>query len=338
MTGNRTHMIEDFLASAGWAGADHATLAEDASFRRYERVTRGAERAVLMDAPPDREDVAPFLLIARALRENGYSAPAILAEDPAHGFLLLEDFGDDTFTRLLDSGVAAAGLYRLAIDLLVDIHSRNPAQIIPQGIATYDDDLFMTEVGLFLDWYLPAVLPDGLMVDAAQEFRSIWLRLLPGMRNVPDTLVLRDFHVDNLIHLKGREGVAACGLLDFQDAVKGPVTYDVISLLEDARRDVPDDLATRMRERYLSDFPQQDPAEFGRSCAILGAQRHCKVLGIFTRLRDRDGKNGYLRHVPRLWRLLERAAGHPAMTELRAWLDEHVPADRRIVPPDRKAS
>lgn len=338
MTGNRTHMIEDFLASAGWAGAEHVTLAEDASFRRYERVTRGAERAVLMDAPPDREDVAPFLLVARALRENGYSAPAIMAEDPAHGFLLLEDLGDDTFTRLLDSGVAAAGLYRLAIDLLVDIHSRNPVQIIPQGIATYDDDLFMTEVGLFLDWYLPAVLPDGLTVDAAQEFRSIWLRLLPGARNVPDTLVLRDFHVDNLIRLEGREGVAACGLLDFQDAVKGPVTYDVISLLEDARRDVPDDLAARMRERYLSNFPQQDPAEFERSCAILGAQRHCKVLGIFTRLRDRDGKNGYLRHLPRLWRLLERAAGHPAMTELRVWLDEHVPADRRIVPPDRKAS
>ena len=160
---------------------------------------------------------------------------------------------------MLDLGVAAAGLYRLAIDLLVDIHSRNPVQIIPQGIATYDDDLFMTEVGLFLDWYLPAVLPDGLTVDAAQEFRSIWLRLLPGARNVPDTLVLRDFHVDNLIRLEGREGVAACGLLDFQDAVKGPVTYDVISLLEDARRDVPDDLAARMRERYLSNFPNKIP-------------------------------------------------------------------------------
>ena len=338
MTGNRTHMIEDFLASAGWAGADHATLAEDASFRRYERVTRGAERAVLMDAPPDREDVAPFLLVARALKENGYSAPAILAEDPAHGFLLLEDLGDDTYTRLLDSGVAAAGLYRLAIDLLVDIHSRNPAQIIPQGIATYDDDLFMTEVELFLDWYLPAVLPDGLTVDAAQEYRSIWLRLLLGARNVPDTLVLRDFHVDNLIRVDGRAGVAACGLLDFQDAVAGPVSYDFVSLVEDARRDVSDDLVSAMRDRYLAGFPGLDPAAFDRSCAILGAQRHCKVLGIFTRLRDRDGKDGYLRHVPRLWRLLERAAAHPALGELKAWLDEFVPADRRTIPPERNAA
>ena len=338
MTGNRTRMIDDFLASAGWAGADHATLAEDASFRRYERVTRGPERAVLMDAPPDREDVGPFLRIARMLKENGYSAPAILAEDPAQGFLLLEDLGDDTYTRLLDSGVAAAGLYGLAVDLLVDLHRREPDGIVPPGVGPYDDALFLTEAELFTAWYLPAVQLDGPSENAVGAYRDIWSRLLPAARDVPDTLVLRDFHVDNLIRVEGRDGIAACGLLDFQDAVKGPVTYDVVSLLEDARRDVPDDLAARMRDRYLAGFPDLDRAAFDRSCAILGAQRHCKVLGIFTRLRDRDGKEGYLRHVPRLWRLLDRAASHPALADLKAWLDEHVAVDRRIVPPDGKTA
>ena len=338
MTGDRAELIELFLASAGWAGADHVTLAEDASFRRYERVTRGAERAMLMDAPPQREDVTPFLRIARLLTSCGYSAPAVLAEDTQQGFLLLEDMGDDTYTRLLDSGVAAADLYGLAVDVLIDLHGRPAADIVPRGLAPYDDDLFKTETGLFTDWYLPAVLPGGAGEDALSAYQDIWTRLLPQARNVPHTLVLRDFHVDNLIRVEGRDGIAACGLLDFQDAVAGPVTYDFVSLVEDARRDVPDDLAAAMRDRYLAAFPGLDPAAFDRSCAILGAQRHCKVLGIFTRLRDRDGKDTYLRHVPRLWRLLERAVGHPALSELQSWLDEFVPADRRIIPPEREAA
>ena len=338
MTGGRAELIELFLASAGWAGADHVTLAEDASFRRYERLTRGAERAVLMDAPPDREDVEPFLRIARMLKTFGYSAPAILAEDTQQGFLLLEDLGDDTYTRLLDSGASATDLYGLAVDVLIDLHGRPAADIVPRGVAPYDNDLFNTEAGLFTDWYLPAVLPGVLPDDAAAAYRELWSRLLPGARDVPDTLVLRDFHVDNLIRVDDRGGIAACGLLDFQDAVKGPVTYDFVSLVEDARRDVPDDLAAAMRDRYLAAFPDLDATAFARSCAILGAQRHCKVLGIFTRLRDRDGKDAYLHHVPRLWRLLERAVAHPSLGELKSWLDEFVPADCRIVPPKRAAA
>jgi len=338
MTDDRAQAIDLFLASAGWAGADRVILAEDASFRRYERVTRGAERAVLMDAPPDREDVGPFLRIARTLKDHGYSAPAILAEDVAQGFLLLEDLGDDTFTRLLDAGADAAGLYALAVDVLIDLHRRPAAELVPRGVARYDDALFQTEAGLFVDWYLPAVLADAPGDDIVTAYRDVWSRLLPAARAVSDTLVLRDFHVDNLIRVAGRDGIAACGLLDFQDAVSGPVSYDFVSLVEDARRDVPDDLAAAMRGRYLAAFPDLDPDAFDRSCAILGAQRHCKVLGIFTRLRDRDGKAGYLRHVPRLWRLLDRAARHPALADLKTWLDDYVPADRRVIPPDRAAA
>lgn len=331
----RAGQIEDFLASAGWPGAEHVTLAEDASFRRYERVTRPGERAVLMDAPPDREDVRPFMKIARQLAALGFSAPRLLAEDVGAGFLLLEDLGDATFSRLMESGEDAAPLYRLATDVLVELHRTPPVDAIPPGIPVYTDAMLMTEASLLNEWYLPAVTGEQTSDAAAAAYRDVWAALLPLARQVPDTLVLRDFHVDNLMRVAGRDGTAACGLLDFQDAVEGPVSYDFISLVEDARRDVEDDLRDDMRARYLAAFPALDAAAFDLSCVILGAQRHCKVLGIFTRLRDRDGKDDYLHHVPRLWRLLDRAAAHPSLAPLKAWLDTHFPADKRIVPPAR---
>ena len=335
MSAGRTEALERFLASAGWAEAQHCTLAEDASFRRYERVSKGSERAVLMDAPPDREDVRPFLLIARKLQECGYSAPIILAEDVECGFLLLEDLGDETFSRLLDGGTRPEELYTLAVDLLIDLHRRPAHDVIPSGLLPYDNALFEKEAALLTEWYLPSVLPKSSNENAFALYREIWRALLPRARGVPETLVLRDFHVDNLIRVGMRDGIAACGLLDFQDAVKGPVTYDLISLLEDARRDVPDSVTKAIRTRYLKAFPDLDETLFDCSCAILGAQRHCKVLGIFTRLRDRDGKVSYLEHVPRVWRLLERAVMHPALGELKAWLDEYVPTDHRVVPSNR---
>jgi len=333
----RTAEIENFLASAGWAGADHVTLAEDASFRRYERVIRSGERAVLMDAPPGKEDVRPFLRIARKLTSLGFSAPGILAEDTRAGFLLLEDLGDDTFTRLLNAGAAAPPLYEMAVDVLIGLHKCPPAEAVPAGTAPYSDTLLIDEAALLVDWYLPAVLGEDLPADGAAAYRDIWAALLPLARGVPETLVLRDFHVDNLIRIDGRAGAAACGLLDFQDAVNGPVSYDFVSLVEDARRDVDDGPQAAMRDRYLAAFPEISAAAFDTSCAILGAQRHCKVLGIFTRLRDRDGKEGYLQHVPRLWRLLERAAGHPSLAPLKSWLDCYIPADRRIIPSERQS-
>ena len=334
----RSEMIDLFLASAGWPGADRVILAQDASFRRYERVSRAEEHAVLMDAPPKFEDVRPFMLISRTLRNLGYSVPAILAEDVGQGFLLLEDLGDDTYSRLLDAGTDPESLYELAVDVLIDMHSRPVADLLPSTVKTYNDALMKAEAGLMVDWYLPAVLRQELEEKAIASYYDIWSRLLPKAKILPDTLVLRDFHVDNLIRVSAREGIGACGLLDFQDAVKGPVSYDFVSLIEDARRDVADKLASAMRVRYLAAFPEIDAAAFDRSCAILGAQRHCKVLGVFTRLRDRDGKDVYLRHVPRLWRLLERAVTHQSLGELKRWLDEYVPVDRRIVPPERRAA
>ncbi|MDA0998654.1 MAG: phosphotransferase [Proteobacteria bacterium] len=329
---DRTDQIAEFLGMAGWGGADRAILAADASFRRYDRIIDGDRRAVLMDAPPPMEDVQPFLMLARHLVGLGYSAPRILAEDAAAGFLLLEDLGDATFTRLLAGGEDETALYLMATDLLIDLHRRPMDQAVPIGCPDYDDARLLDEAALLTNWYMPQILGAPLSAAASADYRNLWKIALGGARAVPESLVLRDYHVDNLMRVDDRQGIAACGLLDFQDAVRGPVTYDLVSLIEDARRDVSPAVADSVLERYLAAFPALDRDDFGRSLAVLGAQRHAKVIGIFTRLCARDGKADYLRHIPRVWRLLEAACIHPSLASLRGWLDSHIPADKRGIP------
>lgn len=326
---DRARALDHFLHQAGWGAATRAVLAGDASFRRYDRLHLHGRPAVLMDAPPPQEDVRPFLRIARQLEHLGYSAPRILAEDVEHGFLLLEDLGDSTYTRQLKAGAPEEHLYALAMDVLADLHGR--ADAVPAGTPAYDDERLLTEACLLPDWYMPTVLGRDTPPALRDEYRNLWLEVLPVARAVPDTLVLRDFHVDNLM-LLDRPGLAACGLLDFQDAVSGPLTYDPMSLLEDARRDIDPDLIARMKARYLARRPALDPDAFAASWAVLAAQRHAKVIGIFTRLCKRDGKPGYLLHIPRVWRLLEQACAHPALAVLKDWLDTHIPTEQRTVP------
>jgi len=327
---DRGHAIEAFLAGAGWAGAARRRLAGDASFRRYERITGPRGRAMLMDAPPPQEDVRPFLLVARHLRALGYSAPAIIAEDAGLGLLLIEDFGDDTFTRLLAAGADELRLYTLAVDLLIDLHRHPRATAV--ALAPYDDARLLTEAALLTDWYLPAIGP-ALPAEAREEYLSLWRRSFAVFADAAPTLVLRDYHVDNLMRLEGRSGVAACGLLDFQDAVLGSPAYDLVSLLEDARRDVTQAVIAAMRARYAAAFPKVDRAQFDAAYAVLGAQRNAKIVGIFTRLMARDRKPHYLAHIPRVWRLLEGDLAHPALADLRAWFDRRIPRERRVVPP-----
>ncbi|MCR6629980.1 MAG: phosphotransferase [Magnetospirillum sp.] len=324
----RDALISRFLAEAGWGEAERGRLAGDASFRHYDRLRRGGECAVLMDAPPPKEDVRPFVRIARHLEKLGYSAPRLLAVDEENGLLLLEDLGDATYTRLLAKGHDEAALYALATDVLADLHAQ--AEAIPAGLPPYDDERLLTEACLLTDWYLPAV---GRPVSEAAraEYARLWTDLFPLARAVPGTMVLRDFHVDNLMLLE-RPGLKACGLLDFQDAVAGPVTYDLMSLLEDARRDIDAGLIAAMKARYLARFPALDRAVFDASWAVMAAQRHAKVIGIFTRLCKRDGKPVYLDHIPRVWRLLEQACAHPALRDVQQWLDTHIPKEDRTVP------
>ena len=327
---DREELIRSFLAGTDWRDARRDPLPADASFRRYERLIGGPGPALLMDAPPPEEDVRPFVRIARHLVGLGLSAPLIHAADEALGLLVIEDFGNDTYTRLLAAGADEATLYALATDALIALH-RSPDAATVEA-APYDIDAYLTEARLLTDWFLPAV--DATPDDAAVEaYDAVWRELLPLAERVPMTLVLRDFHIDNLMALPDRTGVGRCGLLDFQDAVVGPAAYDVISLLHDARRDVPEHIKRAMTERYLAALPEIDPVAFAAAAAVLSAQRNCKIIGIFTRLSRRDGKPGYLGHIPRVWRLLEADLGHPALAPLADWLDRYAPARLRHAPP-----
>jgi N-acetylmuramate 1-kinase len=333
----RARAMLAFLGANGWDGVTPAPLAGDASFRSYYRLRRGDDKAVVMDAPPPQEDVGPYVAVAAMLRNLGLSAPQVLGEDRAAGFLLIEDFGDDTYTRLLARGADEAALYTLAIDTLVALQRALAVEGAPD-LPPYDELRLLAEVALLVDWYMPAAL--GVSPTAAQreEYLALWRAVL-AQATAPfrPTLVLRDFHIDNLMLLPARPGVRGCGLLDFQDAVLGPPAYDLVSLLEDARRDVSDGLRRAMTARYLAAFPALDRAAFARTAAILAVQRNCKILGIFTRLWKRDGKPGYLVHIPRLWRLLETDLGHPALRDIGRWLERHLPPAARR-PPDLRGA
>ncbi len=331
---DRSTLIETFLEHAGWQGADRRPLAGDASFRRYDRVHLGGKTAVLMDAPPPQEDVRPFITMTNHLRGLGYSAPELLHEDTENGFLLLEDLGYGTFTNALAAGADEAELYEFATDVLIDLHRRPAGDAIPAGIPAYDEKRLVDEVFLLTDWYLPSLTGQETPAEVRAAYEDIWRAALKVCSGIPATLVMRDFHADNLLWLPDRDGVAACGLLDYQDAVAGPPAYDLMSLLEDARRDLAPGLADRMIARYLAAVPDVDRDTFMTGYKILAAQRHCKVIGIFTRLLVRDGKPDYLVHIPRVWQLLDEACALPELAPLAKWISEHAPADKRQTSPE----
>lgn len=299
-----------FLAAHGWPDAVILPLAGDASFRRYFRVRAGGRDAVLMDAPPQSEDSRPFLAVAAHLHGIGFRAPRILAHDLAAGLILLEDFGD----RRMAEAVAerpdrTEDTYRAAIDLIRDLHAHPAGADLP----AYDDRVYQREAGLFPEWYAPAT---GLEVDV-DGYHDAFAAVLARLDRAPRVTVLRDYHAENIMLLDD----GGIGLLDFQDALAGHPAYDVVSLLQDARREVPPALETAMLAHY---GPIDETAY-----AILGAQRNAKILGIFTRLWRRDGKDRYLAYQARVWRYLERDLAHPAVREVRCWFDANVPQAMR---------
>lgn len=322
---------DQFLNIAGWGTANIKLLAGDASFRHYDRLTMDARTAVLMDAPPPMEDVRPFVRIGRLLKELGFSAPHIHAEDPDAGFLLLEDLGDQTYTRELDGGGDAEALYALATDTLVALHDRVP----PSALATlpvFDDARALREVQLVLDWYWPAHFGAPAPAETRAAFIAAWEKVLPHRFDVPQSIALFDFHVDNLLVLKGRKGIEACGLLDFQDAVLAPITFDLVSLLEDVRRNLPWDLMQRMIDRYLAANPGLDRDRFMAAYAVIGGQRNTRIAGTFARLLKRDGKGWYQRFMPRVWELIAHDIQHPVMTPVAEWYARYLPpAERQAV-------
>ena len=323
----RAAQIEAFLAAHGWDRARRAWLSGDASFRRYARLTDRRRRAIVMDAPPPHEDVRPFTTVAAILTTFGYSAPTVLAADAAAGLVLLEDLGDDLYTRVLAADGDEPRLYAVAVDLLADLHRRPP----PRSLPPYDERRFLDEVNLFTKWYLPTLRGAPTPPAVAAEVAALWRRAMAPARQSGKVLVLRDYHADNLMWLPRRRGLRRVGLLDFQDAVIGPPAYDLVSLLEDARREVTPDVVDAMIARYL-DTAGLDGAGFRAAYATLGAQRNTKIIGIFTRLSVRDGKPAYLDLIPHVWRLLERDLEHPTLAALRAWFDRQVPTSARQRP------
>ncbi len=310
--------LEAFLAAAGWGDAVIEPLAGDASFRRYFRIRMDEQSAMLMDAPPPTEDPAPFLRAAKWLDANGLRAPRILAEDAPRGLVLLEDFGEVRVREYLDQWPAdEAEVYQAAIDALVELHRLPPGPFLDYSLAEYQ-----REAKLFVDWYCPA---RNLYVDG-EGYAAAWEEVLSPMlpRQRPGVVVLRDYHAENIMLLGSLDDQ---GLLDFQDALVGHPAYDLVSLLQDARRAVAPELEAQMLDYYLSKTGAG--ADFSADYARLGAQRNAKIVGIFVRLWKRDGKPRYLDYIPRVWALLERDLAHPALAPVARWFDANIPSELR---------
>lgn len=311
-----------FLAENGWAGASVVPLAGDASFRRYFRVHAGGRSGILMDCPPPHDDAGRFIAIAGWLAERGFGAPAILASADDARLALLEDFGDARVRETVDAAPESEHrIYAQAVDLLVDLQARQP-----MDLPVYDRAIYQRETGLMLEWYCAAL---GLDVDAA-GYVAAWDEVLdPVERAKPLVTVLRDYHAENIMLIDGRDDL---GLLDFQDALAGHPAYDLVSLLQDARRDVPAVLEAEMLGRYRGATGAGDA--FDAAYAVLGAQRNAKIVGIFTRLWQRDGKPRYAAMCPRVWRYLERDLSHPALAPVAAWFSANIPPALRGDPMD----
>lgn len=271
-------------------------IAGDASFRSYYRIFFGEQTLILMFAPPSHEQINPFINIDKFLIENNFSAPEIFAINEEDGFILLQDFGDETYGRILaQNNSLEENLYQKACDCLIELHKINP----PQNIVIYNHDLLFREVMLFVDWYLKYEKKTILTLAQMQHFKLLWFKIFDLLNRENQVLVLRDYHADNLMILKNLQGYKSVGLLDFQDAVIGPKAYDLVSLLEDARRDVSLQSQSKLLKYYLQNS-NIDEKLFLQDYEILSLQRNIKIMGIFCRLAYRDNKQDYLKMLPRV--------------------------------------
>lgn len=312
---DRDAAISAFLAQAGWGAATRRHLAGDASDRRYERLQSGVATAVLMDnAPGGADDPAAFVRMAEHLRGLGLSAPKMLAQDLTQGLILLEDLGDDLYARLLATDPAReVQLYAVAADALLHLQSA-PA---PVGLPDLSAEDWAQAAGFALHWY--AFAATGTRPDPV-DFTAALTAALKTHADGPRVLILRDFHAENLLWLPGRSGLARVGVLDFQLGQMGQPGYDLVSLLQDARRDVAPATEAAMIVRF-----SQEADGFAAHYAALGAQRALRILGIFARLALVAGKPGYLPLIPRVWGQLQRNLSHPALADLRAVCDRLLP-------------
>src|SRR6476619_2745708 len=356
----RLRELRRFLDKTPYAQAGAAYLQGDASTRSYARLVLPDRNAILMnsprqpDGPPIRdgkpysalvhlaEDVTPFVAVGHELRRRGLAAPAMYAFDLDQGFLLIEDLGDRVFGAELALGTKLEDLYAPAVDVLLAMASERTPLLLPiEGHAPYrlppyDAEALLTEALLLTDWFWPALHGRPTLEEVRNAYVGLWRPLLEQAAAADNTLILRDYHSPNLMWLPERTGLQQIGILDFQDALQGPAAYDLVSLLQDARLDVPEALEAKLLARYCAARSASDQQfssdQFGVLYATLGAQRNSKILGIFARLAKRDGKRGYLAHIPRVARYLERNLAHPALASLRDWYSDELPPLRKLPP------
>ena len=352
----RLAIIADFLKQTDWATAKRVFLEGDASFRRYERLAMGSKTAVLMDMPerPDgpivkngkpysavahlAENINAVLAVNSCLTERGYSAPQIFAARARDGLAVIEDLGSEVYGSKMLRGDDMTEPLEEAVRLLADMAGKTwPAKVaIPDNgwhhVSPYDREAMTIEVELVLEWFWPFAKASTPSAQDRAEFLSIWSELFALAKHDQPVWILRDYHSPNLMWLPKRHGLKRVGVIDTQDCVLGHPAFDVASLLQDARVDVDFDLADRLLDTYCAlrnGAPGFDDAAFRSAYAFFGAQRATKILGIFARLAKRDGKRGYLRHMPRVSRYLERNLGHPQLAALRSWYDRHLPQSLR---------
>jgi len=354
---DRENDISGFLKDAGWGAARQQAFPGDASTRSYRRLYQGDETAVLMNAPAQAEapacppdatpeerealgynalarlagpNLAAFTGLTEELTARGFSAPRILSADIPGGLLLLEDLGDDLFAHAIPAGADEAELYRHGVEALAAIYrSSFPSQLNHHGgewhILDYDGPALLAETELFLDWYIEKHLARAVTNADRQSWRDVWSALFPALDTEATGLALRDYHAENLLWLPDRTGPARAGLIDYQDALFVHPAYDLVSLLEDARRDVPPALAKDMKAHFLKTAHISDANAFNAAYAVLGAQRNAKILGIFVRLAMRDGKPKYLDLLPRVARHFLTDISHPDLSEARALIHDLAP-------------
>jgi hypothetical protein len=358
MSPERERERRDFVERSGWRGADIVPRPGDASTRSYARVTLNGRKAMLMDQPQAAEapaaaanaspeerralgynaiarlaaaDVGRFVAVSNYLRGLGLSAPEIYAADPASGFVLIEDLGDALYADVLTDGEGdERTLYESAAEVLAALHADSaPGVLHPdKALHAYDETALLAEIDLMTEWYFPYALGRAATADEIAEHRALWRRALESVSEPSPVFVHRDYHAQNLLWLPERSGAARVGLIDFQDAVAGTRAYDLISLTEDARRDVPPEIAEATTQRYLA-ATGADADKFRAQMAVMAAQRNAKIAGIFARLYKRDGKPRYLSYLPRVWGHLNRDLEHPAMAALKSWYDKTIPRNRR---------
>ncbi|HEY1710110.1 MAG TPA: phosphotransferase [Rhizomicrobium sp.] len=362
---DRSEQMHAFLSQAGWGAATVAPLPGDASTRRYARLALNGHKAMLMDQPQNAETpVAPasatpeerrelgynaiarlagadcerFAATSEFLRGRGLSAPEIYACDGKTGFAIIEDLGDDLYADVIEAGGDERALYRAAMEVLAKLHLEQAPTSLPRDKAlhSYDETALLAETGLLTEWFFPVALGRDATPEESAEHHALWQKTIEPIQKAQPVFVHRDYHAHNLLWLPDRDGVARVGLIDFQDGVAGSTAYDLVSVLEDARRDVPPELMADATRHYIDTLRRYggsvDEDSLRAAMAVMAAQRNAKIAGIFARLYKRDGKPRYLSYLPRVWGYLNRDLEHPALAPLAAWYDKHIPLEARGEP------